>query len=151
MYIALRCFEGRHGKKYRAGDAVPEALEWHNPVVWERSGAIRWVPDNEIENGRWRQYSNYAAGSAVPSAPESPAAPVVETKPAPVVSVPVVETKPAPAAAPKVEEKASKLDRAKLLMLPREDLVSVAEETAGVAIDSSMTKEEIVDTLLQFL
>jgi hypothetical protein len=131
-YIALKTFDAPGGGKRRPGDVVPEAETWRNPQAWIGSHHVKWVSDDEIENGRWRHYEAFAGGravapSAVAAAPAKPAA------------------KPAIAPAPPLEQ--PKLTKRDLSTKTKDELIEIAEGL-GVSVDPSMLKSEIIGAIL---
>lgn len=63
-YISLRQQPGPNGTVRRPGDHMPEADAWPNPKLWVDRGHVRWVPDADVADGRWRDFEEFAKSGA---------------------------------------------------------------------------------------
>lgn len=152
-YVALKSFDAPGGGKRRPGDVVPEAANWPNPQPWINAGWVKWVADSEISGDRWKDYDKFAGGRAVPSGP----APVARKggEPAKAAAKPAEDTtRPGLESAvlaaderKRAPEPAAKPTKKELSSHTKDELIELAEGQ-GIAVDSSMSKSEIIEAIL---
>lgn len=146
-YVALKRQPGPGGVVRQPGDHMPEADAWRNPKLWVDTGHVLWVPNADIQDGRWKDFREFAMSGAGGLAlkrlaladvgklngtpapiPTKPAAP----EPAPVAPPPPTQSEeteaPTPMLAPTHVEEARHPTREELEAMSAAELLGLARK-----------------------